>query len=1016
MLEGTGLADVEVAADGGLVIADGAGHRLLRRSTTGTTTTVVELGEAPTDLALDGSGGDLLVAGTGLQRLSAGGSLSTLMTGGSVAAVAPAAAGIHVQVGGPGGTLYVLRADRSLAPVLADREAVSQAQGLGQGVLLAGGGVVRLVTDPGLALEPEPLAVTATPGPGRVLLDWDGATVAQAIVRAKKGSAPVDQWDGEPVDDPHTVLRVGGPTALVAGEEWYFSVFFVQAVPWHDPWAPYSFSAPVVVRAAALVDDVPPPGPVAPSTWRTRTDAGVRWNDPWGDDFLRSEARFLPGTTPPMTPEEGEPLTDAHTVPGAVAGTDYAISIFTIDLHGNVTRWSGVTSPDATAPGPVTDVRVTPTFRTATVELTLPDDPDLVGYTYGFAAGDAVPERQPYSPSRAGSFLVGPLTMDTTYTLAVWTEDDLGNRGEPVVTRFRTPLDTVPPGAATGLTATGGDYRLTASWTPPADTDLESVRVTLVDLTTGAETAGPTSRTSTTHTWTRLPGGRDYEVRVTATDVNGLVGPTVTATGRTADDANGPPPPIDPATVVVTPRSATKVSIAFPKPVLPDLKSLGYALIPVGADPDSVTSAKPLTVPGTSTVTADLTLPEPLVPVQLVLYVFDLNSHRARSVVPSIVGAVSQADLPFAPTAVRATAGASNSLSVTWGLNAFSPDVTEWVVTATSGTERRTVTVPAATLSRGFTDLPGRRDWIVSVAGRGTYGTGPASSSSGVTVADVLPPAPATGLVLTPSYDTQLLSWTNPTTFDFTQVVVTRYGATAGETKELYRGTGTSVRATGLVGGRSYTYVVATYDAFGQTSVEPARATAQQSTVGLTAPSSVRYPDAVSLRGNAVWQGGALSGRGLVVQAQKVGSTTWSQVATVTTSSNGNYAVSLKPAVSTRYRVGYAGSGARTGTWSSVRTVSVAPSVSIRATRTTVPKGASVTVSTVVGPKHASSVVTLQRWTGRSWVSVTTRKLSSSSAASAVVRPSASTSYRWVLPAHADHATGTSATLRLTVR
>ncbi len=558
----SGAVDVEVATDGSLLVADGPGRRLLRVTSGGTTSVVANLPATPTDLGLEGT--DVLVAGSGLRRVSPGGAVTTVLTGGDFTAVARTTEGIFLDNGMNFTGRVVLLPGGALAPMRADYDFSWQSQALGGDLLRAGLASVRLVADPGLAPQPAPIPVTATPGSGRVLLDWDGATVAGAVVRAKQGSAPVDQWDGVPVDDTHTVFHTGS-ALLVPGEEWIFSVFFYEAVPWHDAWPPLNLSGPVVVKAAALVDTDPPPLPPYARTWRTQTATGAQWTDPLGDDFSHSVARYLPGTDAPQTPTDGYPMRDDGAVPGAEPDVDYAISIFTIDLHGNFARWIAVTRVDIRPPAQVTDVRVTATFTRADVSVTLPTDGDFTGILFATAPGDAVPQLPPNGPSNGSTFTVWGLTMDTDYTLAVWAVDDLGNRSEPVLTRFRTPLDATPPAVVRDLAAVGGDYQVAATWVPPTEIDLATLQPVLVDLTTGKETAGPTSKTATGFTWTRLPGGRTYEVRVTATDVNGNVSNAVTARADTAPDANGAPPAIDRAAVVVTPTSSTRVSIAFPR-------------------------------------------------------------------------------------------------------------------------------------------------------------------------------------------------------------------------------------------------------------------------------------------------------------------------------------------------------------------------------------------------------------------------------------------------------------------
>ena len=244
-----------------------------------------------------------------------------------------------------------------MLPVRADFAPASQVQAVDGDALIAGGGTVRLVTDPGLPAPAEPLAVTATPGGGRITLHWDESLVQQVTIMAKRGTTPpADRWDGVVVRQEQPVLTIGDEP-LRAGEVWSFAIF-----PWVQVSAGEALSvmvqgAPTTVTAAALTDTTPPPGPVDPEVLATRTKVGVSYRNPLGDDFSHSVVRMLPGTVAPTTPDEGASLLDDSrgfwgdaAVPSPVRGQDYAISVFTVDLHGNTTRWSVVTRLDWNRP------------------------------------------------------------------------------------------------------------------------------------------------------------------------------------------------------------------------------------------------------------------------------------------------------------------------------------------------------------------------------------------------------------------------------------------------------------------------------------------------------------------------------------------------------------------------------------------------------------------------------------------------------------------------------------------
>ena len=1020
------VVDVEVRSDGRLVVADGAGHRLLLVPPAGGISAVLTDGiAAPADIAIDGD--SVLVADTGLRRVAADGAVSTLLTGGNptVAAATPGGVWTNPSIGYTEG-LAVLLPSGGLAPVRADRDLVAQVQSVGNGdVVLSGGDTVRRVSDAGLPEAAAPPAVTATPGSGRVVLDWDDNAVNNIMIRAKRGSqAPGDMWDGVGVGGDHTVLRIGGEP-LQAGDEWTFAVFAMRYVRLDDYNSVPAWSPAATVTASALPDTTPPPAPGSPHLYRDHTTIAVVYYDPQGDDFSHSVVRMALGTTPPPTPTDGSELWRSEpgtlqgvNVPDPIRGQDYAISIFTVDFHGNYARWSAVARLDFDAPGQVTALEVTPSYSNARFRLTPPSDPDYNGIQYAVAEGSAVPPRP--APGYASTMTEGTLynlRMDTDYTLAVWSSDTTGNVSEPVVTHFRTLLDTVSPAAVAGLTAVGGTYQVSASWTPPTDADLSSVTATLVNGTTGVSAAAVgLTKTSTGYTWTRVAGGTSFTVRVSATDTNGLVSDVATATALTDPDANGAPAPIDLATVTVKPASSTSVTVSFPRPAISDLKSLGYAVVAVGQSIDTVAVVYPLPT-SSATVTRTITLPQALTAYQLVLYVWDFNSNRARTTVPEVKGEVNPAELPPAPSILRVTSPSDNALEVRWTTSLTSVSATSWTVTATSGTLSRSVTVDGTARLAGFHDLTGRQDWTVFLVGKNVLGTGVTGTAAAVTVGDLTPPAPVTKAARTPSYDTELLTWVNPAAFDFNRVEVFRRGATSAESALIYRGRGTSVRATGLVAGRSYSFEIRAYDYLGNVAAMPVLLTTRQSALTLSLASTLRYGSYGKASGVLKWGSSYLAGKSVSVFAQKVGSATWTRVAGATTSSTGAFAVYLKPLVNTRYRIGYAGTGGVGGSYSATRTVGVAPVVSMKASRTSLYLGRTVTFSTTVAPWHGGRSIALQRWTGTTWVTVATRTLSSTSAASATVRTSARGrwSYRWVLASHTDHATGVSASVRISV-
>jgi hypothetical protein len=262
-----------------------------------------------------------------------------------------------------------------------------------------------------------------------------------------------------------------------------------------------------------------------------------------------------------------------------------------------------------------------------------------------------------------------------------------------------------------------------------------------------------------------------------------------------------------------------------------------------------------------------------------------------------------------------------------------------------------------------------------------------------------------------------VLTWADPTAFDFDHVVVTRLGITAAETQVIYSGSGTSARATGLLPGRAYSFEIRAFDHLGNVAADPVTLSTIQPALTLIGPAALGYGKSATLTGSLAWNGTHPRGRAVIVQAQPYGSTAWTQVAVANTSATGAFSAAVRPSVNTRYRAVYMGSGAMGGAVSPVRPLAVAPALSILANRSSLRLGGTVTISTTFAPRHAGGSVVLQRWTGARWTTAAIRTLSSVSTASAAVLPPSrgTNTYRWVSPADSAHAAGYSPSMQVRV-
>lgn len=112
-----------------------------------------------------------------------------------------------------------------------------------------------------------------------------------------------------------------------------------------------------------------------------------------------------------------------------------------------------------------------------------------------------------------------------------------------------------------------------------------------------------------------------------------------------------------------------------------------------------------------------------------------------------------------------------------------------------------------------------------------------------------------------------------------------------------------------------------------------------------------------------------MSGGLVALQAKSPSASTWSQVATRTTSSTGTASVTLTPHATTQYRWHYSGSG-YVASYSATQTVTVRQVVLIHTTKTTVVHGIAFKIYGTVKPSGSGQKVYLQRLYGTTWKTI----------------------------------------------
>jgi hypothetical protein len=291
--------------------------------------------------------------------------------------------------------------------------------------------------------------------------------------------------------------------------------------------------------------------------------------------------------------------------------------------------------------------------------------------------------------------------------------------------------------------------------------------------------------------------------------------------------------------------------------------------------------------------------------------------------------------------------------------------------------------------------------------------------------ADVTPPAQATGVTATRASDGSVhLSWANPSNGDYAGTVVRFLPSpqapglpTVG--RFAYTGTGTSVDVSGLSANRTYTFAVFTYDRTGNVSrarVVTLPGTARQKIT--VAPTTITYGSSASVTGVLTdIDGVPLAGRTTRLQSRPPGTATWTTVATLTTSSTGTVSTSVKPSANLEYRLVSDATSAYAAASSAAVLVQVRQQVTAALSASSITLGQSVTIKGSVAPNHAGQSVDLQYSYSGAWHTVKTATLTSTSTYSFSYWPGSTgtRSLRVYRPADADHADGTSPTMKLTI-
>lgn len=230
----------------------------------------------------------------------------------------------------------------------------------------------------------------------------------------------------------------------------------------------------------------------------------------------------------------------------------------------------------------------------------------------------------------------------------------------------------------------------------------------------------------------------------------------------------------------------------------------------------------------------------------------------------------------------------------------------------------------------------------------------------------------------------------------------------------IYSGAGTTVLTQPLANTATHNFRIWVVDRSGRWSpgadlrLAGTRFSTTYSTTQLT------YGQTVTIGGrlNRTDNGALVTGVPVTLWGRQKGAPSWVALRTTNSSSAGTVSFTHRPNASTDYQLRYVGAPGVLGSVGGIIPVGVRPVMSIRASRTTLPLGQTVTLSGGVNPAHPGHTVYLQRLLPSGWTHVTTTRLNSASGYGFTLKPTArgNYAYRVVKPADADHLVVVSAT------
>jgi RHS repeat-associated protein len=540
-----------------------------------------------------------------------------------------------------------------------------------------------------------PTNVTATAGNGQASVSWTAP--------ASNGGAAITSYTATSSPGGLTATVSGGSTtATVSGlTNGTAYTFTVTATNW-------SGAGPASAASNSVTPAGPPGVPTNVSATAGNGQATVTWTAPSSNGGSAINYYTVTASPGGMSAQTPTGTTTTATVTGLANGTAYSFTVTA--TNGAGTGAASAASNSVTPvgpPGAPINVSATAGNRQASVNWTAPQSNGgavITGYTVTSSPGG-------FTAAVNGSTTtatVTQLTNGTSYTFTVTATNSAGTGPASVASNSVTPA--APPGAPTGVTATGGNTQAVVAWNAPSSNGGAPITSYTVTSTPGGLTATSSTLTATV---TGLTNGTSYTFTVTATNWAGT----------------GPPSAASNAVVPAGPPSAPTNASATAGTAQASVSWTASA----SNNGATITSYTVTSTPGGLLATVNGTTTTATVTglANGTSYTFSVTATNSAgtSAASTASNTVTPAAPPGPPTNVSATGGMGQG-TVTWTAPASNGGAAITSFTVKSSPGGLTASVNGSSTSASVAGLTNGTSYTFTVTASNWAGTGAASSAS----------------------------------------------------------------------------------------------------------------------------------------------------------------------------------------------------------------------------------------------------------------------------------------------